>query len=65
MTVLGAVGGALAGNQVEKQVRATTVYHVDVRMDDGSTRTLTYPTVPGVAAGTKVQVDGEKLVVRG
>lgn len=40
LTVLGALGGAYAGNQIEKQVRSTTRYEMTVRMDDGSVRTL-------------------------
>lgn len=59
MTVLGAIGGGLAGNEVEKQQKAATVYEVQVRMDDGSTRTLTQSTQPAV--GARVEVDGKTL----
>lgn len=41
MTAVGAIGGAVAGNQVEKTQRATRQYEVTVRFDDGSTRTFT------------------------
>lgn len=61
MTVLGAVGGAFAGNEIEKRVRATTVYDVKVRMEDGSVRTIRH--AEPVTAGTKVQVDGTALRV--
>ncbi|MGC8020840.1 glycine zipper 2TM domain-containing protein, partial [Salmonella enterica] len=37
-TIAGAVGGGYAGNEVEKNVRSTTSYVVDVRMDNGKTR---------------------------
>ena len=50
MTVLGAVGGGFAGHEIEKQARATTVYKVHVRMDDGTTRTVTQSTAPTVGA---------------
>ena len=46
----GAVGGGFAGHEIEKQARATTVYKVTVRMDDGSTRTVTQHTAPAVGA---------------
>jgi outer membrane lipoprotein SlyB len=59
MTVLGAVGGGLAGHEVEKRVRAETVYEVQVRMDDGSLRTLQQKTAP--TPGTRVTVDGNTL----
>lgn len=56
MTVLGAIGGGLAGNEIEKQQRTVTVYEVRVRMDDGTVRTFTQSSEP--APGTRVQVDG-------
>ena len=37
----GAVGGAVVGNQVEGNMKATTHYQVRVRMDDGKVRTVT------------------------
>lgn len=64
MTVVGAVGGAVAGNQVEKQAKAQTLYHVDVRMADGSARTVTQSTPPNLAIGSKVRVSGNTIVAR-
>lgn len=40
-TIAAIAGGAYAGHEIEKSQRATTVYDVTVRMDDGSRRTLT------------------------
>jgi outer membrane lipoprotein SlyB len=59
MTVIGAVGGGLAGNEIEKRQRATTVYKVTVRMDDGTHRTLTRSE--SWAVGRRVTVEGESL----
>lgn len=59
MTVLGAIGGGFAGNEVEKQTRTVTVYEVRVRMDDGSVRTFTQSTEP--APGTRVEVNGHSF----
>ena len=56
MTVLGAVGGGYAGNEVEKRMKAETVYEVRVRMDNGTTRTFTQRSAPG--QGARVTVDG-------
>jgi outer membrane lipoprotein SlyB len=61
-TVLGAVGGGYAGNEIEKRHKSTTVYQVRVRMDDGTTRTVTQATAPAV--GTKVKVEGSTLRAR-
>ena len=62
MTAVGVVGGAIAGHQIEKQARAKTVYHVEVKMDDGSTRTITQST--SVAVGAKVRLNGNQLALR-
>ena len=59
MTVVGAVGGGVAGNAVEKKVRSDTVYDVNVRMQDGSLRTV--QESQAYAIGTKVVVDGNTL----
>lgn len=59
-TVIGAIGGGLAGNQVEKKMKKVTVYRVELRMDDGSRRTLELGSPIGV--GARVRVDGPNLV---
>lgn len=58
-TVVGAVGGGYAGNEVEKRIKKTTVYQTQLRMDDGSTRTMDLSTPVGV--GTRVRVEGNTL----
>lgn len=64
MTVLGAVGGGFAGNEIEKRSKTTTEYEVKVRMDDGSLRTFTSSTQP--TPGTPVTVDDKGFrVVQG
>ena len=62
MTVIGAVGGGVAGNEIEKRQRSTTVYQVQVRMDDGTLRTFTQANAPTV--GQKVTIEGTQLKVR-
>ncbi|WP_295642231.1 glycine zipper 2TM domain-containing protein [uncultured Methylibium sp.] len=59
MTVLGAVGGGVAGHEVEKNVKAKTVFNVKLRMDDGTTRTVQQSQAPAV--GARVQVEGSTL----
>lgn len=58
-TVLGAAGGAYAGNTVEKNMKKVTVYDVRVRMDDGSFRNMDISTA--VPVGSKVIVEGKNL----
>ncbi|SCC91959.1 conserved hypothetical protein [Thiomonas sp. X19] len=52
-TVIGALGGGYAGNEVQKRVNAQTVYRVQVRMDDGQVRTTTLGAAPPM--GQRVQ----------
>lgn len=59
MTVLGAIGGGFAGNEVEKHARAVTVYRVRVRTDEGELRTIEQAS--GLAVGQRVRIDGRKL----
>ena len=55
-TVLGALGGAFAGNHIEGQVKASHSYEIVVRLDDGSIRTLHQSEQPGWQAGDRVKV---------
>lgn len=58
-TILGAAGGAYAGNEIEKNTRKHTSYRIRVRMADDSIRTLYQREAPGVSAGDRVKiVDG-------
>jgi outer membrane lipoprotein SlyB len=59
MTALGAIGGVLAGNEVEKRARSETLFNVQVRMEDGSTRV--FQQAQSLATGTHVVVEGSKL----
>jgi outer membrane lipoprotein SlyB len=61
MTIIGAIGGALAGREVEKRARTTTAYQVRVRMDDGSSRTFTKDQAMPV--GQRVLVEGDRLLI--
>lgn len=56
MTVVGAIGGALAGNHIEKRVKSTTNYEIVVRMENGSSRTMTETNQPAWRNGDRVKV---------
>jgi len=55
-TVAGVVGGALAGNAIEKNAGKTQRYHVGVRMNDGTRQLLTLNSAPAVAVGDHVKI---------
>jgi outer membrane lipoprotein SlyB len=59
-TIIGAIGGGIAGNQVEKKMKKVTVYLLELRMDDGSRRTLELDAPASV--GARVRIDGNALL---
>lgn len=61
-TVAGAVGGAIAGNEIEKNVKKVTRYRISLRMDDGTSQTLTLDAANGVNVGDKVKIVDGTLV---
>ena len=56
--VLGAVGGGLIGNAIEKHQKTSVVYDVNVRMGDGSLRTVRESTAPALGEKVRVEADG-------
>ncbi|OIR03843.1 hypothetical protein GALL_140240 [mine drainage metagenome] len=64
MTLLGAAGGAMAGNEIERNVKKRYRYHVTVRMDDGSFRTVSQASVPSVRVGEHVRVINGAVLTR-
>jgi outer membrane lipoprotein SlyB len=61
VTVLGAAGGALLGNQIEKTARATKHWELTVRYDDGSTQVINSDTQPFWHQGDRVRLYEGKL----
>ncbi|MEP6738905.1 MAG: glycine zipper 2TM domain-containing protein [Caldimonas sp.] len=58
MTGVGAVGGALAGNNVERNYKEGVIgYRVNIRLDDGQTRTFERSQVGDLHVGDRVHVD--------
>lgn len=58
-TVLGAAAGAFGGKEIEKRARATKHWEVQVRLDDGSSRTIASEVQPYWQGGERVRfVDG-------
>ena len=55
VTVLGAAGGALLGNQIEKQARATKHWELTVRYENGGTQTFNSDTQPFWHQGDRVR----------
>jgi outer membrane lipoprotein SlyB len=56
MTLLGVVGGAIAGHEIEKNTAKAKSYEIDIRFDDGTTRLITQDTPPVWRSGDRVRV---------
>ena len=56
--VVGAVGGGLIGNAIEKHKRQSVAYDVNVRMQDGTLRTVRQASAPAVGEKVRVEADG-------
>ena len=59
----GAVGGALAGNQIQKNVTSDT-FDITVRMDDGRTMVVNQRDLGGIRENTYVRVVNGKVILR-
>ena len=57
------VGGALAGNQIQKNVTSDT-YDISVRMDDGRTIVVNQRDLGGIRENTYVRVVNGKVILR-
>jgi len=61
-TVAGVIGGAFAGNAIEKKNKKTSNYDIKVKMDDGSERTLRQATDPDMVKGQKIKIENGAVV---
>ena len=46
----------MAGNEVEKRVKASKSYEVTVRLNDGSSRVISQASLPNWHTGDKVKI---------
>jgi outer membrane lipoprotein SlyB len=60
-TVAGAAGGAYVGKEIAENSEKTK-YHVTVRMDNGSIRTVDQSSVKGLEVGSLVRIKNGKAV---
>lgn len=64
-TVLGAAGGAVAGNQIAKRTRgANQTFRVTVRMDRGGYETVTQDDITNLHTGEHVRIENGRIYHR-
>ena len=62
MTGVGVAGGAIAGNNVERNYKTAVVgYRIHVRLDNGSTRTFERKSIDNLHVGDRVRLDAKGL----
>lgn len=61
-TVVGALGGAYAGNRVENNMGKSRVFRVTVKLESGGSQTFDYANDPAMRVGTRVRVENGVLV---
>ena len=61
VTVLGAAGGGLLGNHIEKKVRTEKAWEMTVRYTDGTTQSFQTKEVPAWQQGDRVRLHEGKL----
>lgn len=64
-TAAGAVGGAIAGHEIDQARSAKYEYQIRVRMDNGDVVTVTQEARPQVTVGDPVRVVDDRVVPRG
>ncbi|MEP6942050.1 MAG: glycine zipper 2TM domain-containing protein [Betaproteobacteria bacterium] len=63
-TIAGVGVGAVAGNEVEKNVKKKSYYVVTVRLDNGGSKSVTQSATPALREGDRVKVvDGNRLAL--
>ena len=61
-TVVGALGGAYAGNRVENNMGKSRVFRVTVRLESGGNQSFDYADDPALRVGTRVRVENGVLI---
>ncbi len=56
LTVAGAAGGAIAGHEIEKYAKTHKRFDMSVRLDDGTTKTVSSETEPVIKVGQRVRM---------
>jgi outer membrane lipoprotein SlyB len=63
-TVVGLIGGAVAGHQIEKAQKKVVDYQITVRLEDGTTRVFHQDTAPAWRSGDRVRIENGTLASR-
>jgi outer membrane lipoprotein SlyB len=59
--VAGAVGGAVAGHQIEKSNKQQDGYRIRVRLENGGYQTVTRQTINDLRVGDRVRIENDHI----
>ncbi|SIS90284.1 glycine zipper 2TM domain-containing protein [Neptunomonas antarctica] len=63
-TIVGLVGGAVAGNEIEKQRNSVSYFDFLIGMEQGGERTMRLASTQGLGVGSAVKIVGNGLELR-
>lgn len=63
-TVAGAIGGAVLGNNIERNRNTVNYYEITIDMEGGGQQFITVPDATGIAVGSAVNVQGSNISLR-
>jgi outer membrane lipoprotein SlyB len=63
-TVAGAIGGAVLGNNIEKNRKSTNYYEIVIDMESGQQQVINVPDATGISIGSQVSVQGGNISLR-
>ncbi|HWK53215.1 MAG TPA: glycine zipper 2TM domain-containing protein [Hyphomicrobiales bacterium] len=63
-TVAGVVGGALAGNTIERNRNSNQSWEIVINMDNGGERRISVYDTGGLSVGSRVSVQGDTIIPR-
>jgi outer membrane lipoprotein SlyB len=63
-TIAGALGGAYAGNKIEKRAKRAVSYNIIVKMNSGENITFNQSSAPDLVSGDRVRIENNVVVRR-
>ena len=60
-TVAGVVGGAVIGNEIQKNNNARETYQIRVRLENGSSVVFAQDSIGDLRAGDRVRVENDRV----
>jgi outer membrane lipoprotein SlyB len=60
-TIVGAIGGAMIGHEMERNVQGRDAYQIGVRLDNGAYQTIVQDNIADLSVGSRVRVENNRV----